>query len=489
MGEMEEKTMSEHEKDHEPEGEALSEERTPEEQAELTRRTFLRRTAEVAAFALLGVPTLEAAVRKVAQRVAEIQGLDGLAREAAEYLAESGFGAAWAAAEPCPPHCPPPRDPSGGCLMGFVCTQEGQNPFTCQQTQHFSCTVYKYRCSPNEVECDPLPNGQGFHCGQPGEDGAGYLCPSVAAFNPMECADLNQVECEKTYECHRDENNQPQVSCEPPADYGPLIECVIQHPPVACGEPHVIVACTPQTGGYAWCPEVKECHGADPPAYNCEGSHIDFRCVKQFRCGTAQDPGDFICGPADASIVDFDCWGTFECGDPGNAVNDFSCQALHLFACSLAGGGLNPATFYCYNQDPNQIEFTCGAGGNLCGPHVGGYSADEPGDFSCRSTLPVGIGQGYGGFLCGESNFECKSVDDFECEGGANVAFNALCTAAHPFNGDTACADPTDDMGGVFKCTDGIHFQCSTEHPLHFTCTDPAQGGKFDCLPQQEYSQ
>jgi len=469
--------MSEHEKDSESEGEAPSEERTAEEEAELTRRTFLQRTAEVAAFALFGVPTLEAAVRKVAQRVVEIQSLDGLAREAAEYLAQSGFGAAWAAAEPCPPHCPPPRDPFGGCLTGFACTGESQPPFTCQQAQYFSCTVQNFRCFPQQVECDPLPNGQGFYCGQPGEDGAGYLCPSVAAFTPMECGAFDQVECElNDYQC-----DGQQVSCTPLEEYGPLVDC-LQHPPVACGEPHIAVACTPQTGGYAACYQgTKECHGAQPPAYDCEGSRIAFRCMPDttFRCGTAQDPGDFICGPEKASIVDFSCMEKFECGDPNDPANNFSCEALHIFNCGLAGSGVTSSKFYCYNGDPNQVEFTCGAGGNRCGPHVGGYGADEPGDFSCRSSR-------INGFVCDAGNFECKSVDDFVCGGGGVYpVFNAHCTQEHPFNGDMACADST---GGVFTCTDETDFRCSEDHPTHFECTDPAQGGKFDCLPYQEYT-
>ena len=54
------------------------------------RRQFLRRTVEMAAWSLFGSMGLHAVMRAVAERVAEIQGLDRLAGQVAQDLRTNG---------------------------------------------------------------------------------------------------------------------------------------------------------------------------------------------------------------------------------------------------------------------------------------------------------------------------------------------------------------------------------------------------------------
>jgi len=56
------------------------------EREEVSRRKFLRRTAEVAVLSLFGPTALDTVIQAVLKRMAEIQGIDRLARNVAEDL-------------------------------------------------------------------------------------------------------------------------------------------------------------------------------------------------------------------------------------------------------------------------------------------------------------------------------------------------------------------------------------------------------------------
>jgi prepilin-type processing-associated H-X9-DG protein len=71
------------------------------EREEVSRRRFLRKTAEVAALSLFGTLALDDVIRKVVERMAEIRGIDRLARNVAEDLRLSN--AAYADGHGCPP--------------------------------------------------------------------------------------------------------------------------------------------------------------------------------------------------------------------------------------------------------------------------------------------------------------------------------------------------------------------------------------------------
>ncbi|PJB69979.1 MAG: hypothetical protein CO096_12145, partial [Armatimonadetes bacterium CG_4_9_14_3_um_filter_66_14] len=71
---------------------------------ELSRRAFVRKTAEGAAFSLFGVMGLDAVVEKVVQRLEDIPASRSLARATGELLHEAGIGAMAFAADGC--NCP-----------------------------------------------------------------------------------------------------------------------------------------------------------------------------------------------------------------------------------------------------------------------------------------------------------------------------------------------------------------------------------------------
>lgn len=61
-----------------------------QKQEEVTRRKFLRQTAEVAAWSLFGTMGLDALTKAVVNRMAEIKGIDRLAGQVAEDLRTNG---------------------------------------------------------------------------------------------------------------------------------------------------------------------------------------------------------------------------------------------------------------------------------------------------------------------------------------------------------------------------------------------------------------
>ena len=82
-----------------PEGLDRGQGNAPQEREEMSRRSFLRRSAEVAAWSLFGVLGLDAVMERVQQRMAEVQGVNRLADQVTQDLHRSSVAYA-------DPHCP-----------------------------------------------------------------------------------------------------------------------------------------------------------------------------------------------------------------------------------------------------------------------------------------------------------------------------------------------------------------------------------------------
>jgi hypothetical protein len=370
-------------------------EKTPEE---VSRRAFVRRTAEAAAFSLFGVLGLDAVVEKVLQEMSEISSLRSLARTTGEILHEAGIRAMAFAAEGC--NCPGgggkftcPRGHNFTCPTSFTC------PAPLPGQLGFQCNISNFECTGTDFACTPS-----FFCEN------GYLCPRQNQYAP-DCSPTQEVVCGiEQYDCYF---NVPgiQYNCGAGTNY----DCNASD--------EFNLQC--RNNAEVQCP-------TDP--YRCGGGGVDwiFDCStpglanSKFSCLQNR----FDCNGG--TLYDFRCMNRFSC------AGGFECQANHVFGCGWDNAPPYPdgGSFECAAG----ANFTCAAGGNRCNtPGTGTYNIADgvPGDFRCIGAA------GTPKFQC-TSDFDCVAVDDFICTGVSGEE-NFVCVNPTQFT----CASPS---GGSFVC-------------------------------------
>jgi len=395
-----------------------------------TRRQFLVQSAEVAALSLFGVVAFDALLEKVLSRAAEIDAFGGIASSALAHLEDSGVIGVAHAFGGCPPGsnyaCNSNTTPKflicGTSSYDYQC--QWPNSFHCQlDATHFGCLA-GYSCPPviAGFHCHPGEAGGGFNCTYPtpfqcGGSAYGYLCPSASEFY-MVC----QYDPAAPYLC-----SQPQ---------GQFDECQ-----VTAGKECTTSSFTCQAKAGYHCQVADTAHH-----FNCGSSQAEFDC-------TTQTTYDFTCQNNDH----------FNCGSQGSA--SFTCDANHMFMCYQGS-----------RFDCDGTSFTCNAGGNKCEEgSTGGYTFNEPGDFTCGlNTTPGGAGST---FECDpysqqkKTGFSCSATDDFLCAG------QGLFACPVPF---AECAPH--DPGGYFVCN-----EYSKDTNSGFNCQ--AQGEQqFSCVESMKYS-
>jgi len=429
-------------------------------QEPVERRSFFRRSAEVAALSLFGVGGLDPLIDRVAARVVERMGGDRLASEVARRLAESGVMMPRAHAAVSTPECPSDYAPPPGRLR----PAEGgidQWQWLCPTAPNFEC-----------------PTDDNFACnGNTRPRFGGCLYPDFA------CEWGEQFYCQVDndhFDCDKKEGQNVGFSCPPwvgnvgwfdcvEGSPGAAFNCRHHVPPFDCGG--TIVGGDP---GYL-CPALNQfftgCPGSedwqcrtDPNEFmeECYGSTKECTGAESFGCETAAEyycgretgdsTGSFVCG-ADKPFVcggagryDFICRNeSFTCG--GATAGAFACDTNHIFMCKTYGTG--GTAFECDGQ-----SFTCSTGGTRCNePGTGdyrpcydwwGFHEDiVPGDFLCWGRTAEG-------FSCehtAEHTFECRNLaDDFRClDDGQSGMFTCIA----PFAG---CQ--TTGSTGQFVCND-----------------------------------
>ena len=384
----------------------------------MARRSFVRRSAEVAALSLFGVTALDAVLDKVVSRMGDIGWMEGVARSVGKHLRESGV---IAVAEACVPNVQCPEAQNFACNANTTPVFTGCGgetyQYVCQWGENFYCTIGEtaFDCD-TEFSCPPWVGGIAwFDCADPdftcdypdpfscGGSGAAYLCPGVNQFY--------ELDCPQGHECIR--GSEYSQRCSPPEDPWHCTESF------KCANDEVTVKFTcgerpPGGGGFS-------CGGTGDAAFSCDSTTIyDFDCLWEFTCGLA-------------------------------AAQAFNCDSNHEFQCWTAAD----LAFIC------AYDFRCTAGGNHCGlPMTGGYSYPPPGDFFCDQAGPIG-------FACQQqTKFLCAAADDFKC--GHYGTFQ--CTA--PFTG---CQPPAGGEG-VFECNlEGRRkFVCVPNDGNEFSCAEGA---------------
>jgi hypothetical protein len=453
--------------------EAPSEDRPPHEDTPppasdhpepVERRSFFRRSAQVAALSLFGVGGLDPLIDRVAARVAERMGGDRLASEVARRLSESGVMMPRAHAATSTPECPsdfglmqPLEGPIGPPQQGVEWRCDPQ-PFHCTQAESFSCDANSNPpftgCTYPGFACEWVEQ---FYCQV---DGAHFDCDKVEVGNAgFSCPPW--VQGTAWFDC-------------PPGENPPAFTCDQYPNEFDCGN----------LGGAAYlCPSVEQFFACEPP-WTCNGSPYGQNCLDTtwecsgifycdpgpnpervfYSCGRRSNPpgtGTFNCNDiflcvGKASTVDFDCDGqSFKCGDVTGET--FECGTQHEFSCWDLNGVQQGGGFFCAGG-----TFRCSAGGTRCG--VGGETGtynvggdDDPGDFLCYTPTT-----GSQGFRCAVK-FECSGMaDDFRCfDAGA-----AVFTCSSAFG---ACGDPNEPYGACSPSANGS-FRCN-ETAGEFRCT------------------
>jgi hypothetical protein len=428
--------------------------------AELERRDFLQRSAQVAAASLFGGLGLDPLIDAVLARMGEMTGARSLADAIAHHLRDSGvIGVADAATYSA--DCPSGHDLPDGPGPPQVCTNQPGHDcpgmFTCPPAQNFGCRFEtgafrcvwggKFNCqwgAPfsclTDFTCPPwvegkawfycFPEGLGtpvFNCAFPDPfacgrlDGAVYLCPDQAKFCPTCTWEIAEWHCESTPDIFHTERGNEDKSCPPPGTG------------FACDKP-AIYSCGRRGGPH-------------------EG---------EFHCSPGVTPTHpFTCNPGDGTQYDFDC-----ANHQSACTGGFQCDTRHWFRCEKHGMQENGG-FDCRDGG-----FTCKAGGDRCGVgSTGAYDPEPgpppddhtPGDFSCWGNAgPVQ------GFRCSNA-FACAGMaDDFRCYDQETLTF--------------ACSGWFDDCqpsgpGGLFVCNRNLgEFACGPG----FQC--PA--GRFSNFPE-----
>ncbi|PIU95485.1 MAG: hypothetical protein COZ06_12855 [Armatimonadetes bacterium CG_4_10_14_3_um_filter_66_18] len=364
---------------------------------ELSRRAFVRKTAEGAAFSLFGVMGLDAVVEKVVQRLEDIPASRSLARATGELLHEAGIGAMAFAADGC--NCP---QAMGG--PNFTCAPGTPNPYACPQG--FSCPPdMDFQCNPFRFECT-APN---FVCTGPGGFSCtgGYLCPNQAQFAPQPCGP-NPYDCTNDAVRFSERCTDTLVQCPRP---GGVFLCPGEAI-FGCGDPN--------TGtGEFFCPTDKfKCNGGTlfdfqcPCAFDCEGN---FECAANhiFICGGSSMTSDFDCDP----VGGFTCaGGGNRCNQPGTGAYDPSGQAT---------GDSRPGDFLCVGGVGADNNFHCSYP----------FTCTSVDDFTCRGAEDgVNFGCNAGQFRC-----EPQQGGDFRCEPDFTGGFTCVAEGGNQFD----CQQPT----------------------------------------------
>jgi hypothetical protein len=402
------------------------------------RRSFFRRSAEVAALSLFGVGGLDPLIDRVAARVAERMGGDRLASEVARRLSESGVMMPRAHAATSTPECPSDfAPPPGGPAPGGVELPQ----WLCPTAPNFTCDP-DYACNANT-----RPKFQGclypdFYC-QWGLGEHKFHCHLGAAL----------FDCATGFSCPPWDGGTAWFYCKPGTD-----------PPFECDYPDDF-HCGPEGDGFLCPTHETYFHGCDYSHWNpwlcAPGSQFGKYCVEPshqcigmdyFGCSQVA-PAGFSCEPPatafscgggtqtfscdNSKIYDFTCYVGFSC--LGGAETGFDCTSNHQFFCRYSA-------FQCSGG-----PFTCSAGGNRCGAGMtGSYDYDQPGDYGC-----------FGGatgtkFECAEGLFSCHAADDFQCGWGTSFTCKGRFAGCSP------------GPGGKFECN--WDFEC-----------EPFGGETFNC--------
>ena len=388
----------------------------------LARRSFIRRSAQVAAMSLFGIGALEPVIDRVVTRMGEMTGTERLAAAVSSSLRASGvIGVAHAYEDNklCPPReahtCnEATADPFAGCDYGPITTDfrcQWMTNFYCHaDPAHFDC-IDSFSCPPwadgrVRFDCSTDQPNPEFDCPQftCSDSDDGYLCPGLGTFY-RGCED---AEAQGLYKCSED------------------------------------------PGAFGACPI-----GPGKTQHNCP---MDFKCVDGaaavYICGPYQEEGqppvagadtfscaggsehEFTCD--ETTVYDFNCTSSFLCGS-GTGEESFECTSNHIFSC-MGGSG-----FSC-----SATQFKCSAGGCRCNEgETGGYTLDDPGDFACMLGTE---------FLCG-GDFTCNAADDFVCAlgGGEFKCYGKFGCPSESHDGEFYC-----DLEGGFECwpKQGVSFQC-----------------------------
>ena len=167
----------------------MGEEKNPKETTEsevVSRRSFMRKSAEVAALSLFGVLGLDAVADKVLERIAESRAMGRLADSAAGALKRERLDY-FAQAQNLPKHYCEQCYSNTMCPLAYNCVEPHDNgcphcvsDVGCQEynpdCDPYGCTDRQLNCGvkltcPTEINC----NGQSFDCG--------YSCPKTVAFD------------------------------------------------------------------------------------------------------------------------------------------------------------------------------------------------------------------------------------------------------------------------------------------------------------------
>ena len=123
---------------------------TPESEA-VSRRSFMRKSAEVAAISLFGVLGLDAVADKVLERIAENQAMGRLADSAAGTLKRERLDH-YASAENLLPKLYCDHD-HPGCLNGYYCTEPHDCPSSVGCASDVGCSDFTPQCTPGPYGC------------------------------------------------------------------------------------------------------------------------------------------------------------------------------------------------------------------------------------------------------------------------------------------------------------------------------------------------
>jgi hypothetical protein len=440
------------------------------EREPLERRSFLRRSAEVAAASLFGLGALDPLIDRVLARMGEMEGANQLAAGIARHLADSGVLTPRAHAARSTPDCPSDYGPAVGGGAESPFQKPGGPPlfvcapvpgFTCPAAQSFTChagtnprfmgchyTTPGFQCEWGEDFYCQVDDSH-FDCDQVEGQNVGFSCPPWAGdpltawFDCIAQGEGTPVTFDCSYPTSFDCGGLGGVGylCAGTAEAGFEPACVAPwncaNTPTKYHEDCIAstVACPPPEAGFAC---------SAPVEYNCGGKE---RQDGHFACDL------FTCTPGGTPTQwDFNCENlSFRCGS-GAGEQTFECRGGHVFDCTDFGHVQNRG-FSC-GQEGQGDSFSCAAGGVRCGVGAtGSYGTDgyvgrTPGDFYCD-----GHNTQEASFDC-QGSFECIDVaDDFVCMDTGDVT-SFLCTNA--FSG---CAPPRPE--GVFQCDNAAHdFVC-----------------------------
>jgi hypothetical protein len=372
----------------------------PESQTDdSTRRQFIRRSAEVAAFSLFGVAEVEGLLERIATEVGRLRGDARMATEAAEVLSEAGLTT----------------------MASAQCVSWEQE---CRDAGAYD---------PDCVRPDPHDCGKVYHKFRPFPCGGEVWYDCYSRTSPNYAADCKFITPYSLY-CGTDQSvpNEFSEQCQQYLMYGN--QCLGANENYQCVRyvcdafPGLVFDCSSESGSSFTC-EPSEYHG-----FQCSGSDglADFRCFRTFGCAGSGD--QFDCYAAHL----FQCWRDFECnaGPTGPQEPGFTCSGggAGTIQCNTSNTGRyaydDPGDFHCVSTPGVGVAFDC-RGTALRGFYCTGVADDFAcGDtasptmsFQCTSTSPFsadgqcpeGPQQGHL-FQCGPGNFHCQPQGAYTCQ-------------------------------------------------------------------------